>query len=209
MWVYCEVIVPLSECTVKWLYREVIYYGVLYCEVTVSWSDCTLKWLFYEGLYCEVTACPSSRLCSYSATGFNSGFFFHIWRLLCLHSAEYYTRCHALRVNCAAVFVGMVALLGQMNFFGCGCASLWRVGGCPVTALRSPVLSFIQAIDWSLAVVWLSCCWLLKWWARKTEWSGGWAEQHSVDVLYLKPYLQTRSQKLVNMTVRMEQLGCH
>jgi hypothetical protein len=53
------------DCTMKWMY----------CEVIVLWSDCTVKWLFCEGLYCKVTTCPSSRLCSFSSIGFNSGFY--------------------------------------------------------------------------------------------------------------------------------------
>jgi hypothetical protein len=147
-WMYLEVIVLRSECTVKWFTVENCTVTWLYCEVIVPWSDCTLKWLFCEGLYCEVTACPASQPCSFSPIGFNSGGFFHIWSLLCLHSVEYYRRCHALRVSCAAVCVGMVALLGQMNFFGCGCTSLWRVGGCPVTGLSAIACAVLHTSYW-------------------------------------------------------------
>lgn len=150
-----------SECTVKWLYRDVI----------VPWSDCTVKWLYSEVIVLWRIVLWSDCMLLASTAGFSSTF-----EGFCAHTVQNTTQDVLVSVVLLSLWAWLL-YFGQMNFFGCGCASLWRVGGCPLTALRSLVLSFIQAIDWGLAVVWLSCCWLLKCWARKEEWSGGWAEQ--------------------------------
>jgi hypothetical protein len=172
-WLYCEVIEPWSDCavkdfSVKWLYREVIVF-----EVIVLWIDCTVKDCSVKWLYCEVTACPSSLLCSFGPVGFNRGFFFHIWKLLCVNSAEYYTRCHALRVSLVPTFrasspCGHSCSTWSDELLGCGCCGavlhLAVAGGCPVTgrsaiarAVSPPYRLLIevwQSFDWAVADCW-------------------------------------------------------